>query len=255
MGTSKSVAISLYDAHCHLHEFSDVEINRFIANRYVIIAVSDDLSSSLRTLSIYRENRYNVIPCIGLHPWNISKETSENMERLMSLIADEKPPCIGEVGLDKRFLPESTFNKQAEIFRSFLEIASSIDAIVNIHAVDTWREALRMTIDSGVRRAIFHWFNGPEDILREIIDVGYMVSINAAIKIQDKHRRIAKLIDLDSILVESDGPYNYRGLRLSPDMLNETISIIAEIKGIPREDVERAVEGNFKRYVYTHTAI
>lgn len=253
MSADSPVERSLYDAHCHLHEFSDEEIGRFIANRYVIMAVSDDLGSSIRTLNIYREHMYNVIPCIGLHPWNIGRGSEENMNRLASLIVDEKPPCIGEVGLDKRFLPESTFNKQTEIFRSFLEIASSIDAIVNIHAVDSWREALRMAIDSGVKKAVFHWFNGPEDILREIIDVGYMVSINAAIKIQDKHRRVAKLADLDSILVESDGPYNYRGLRLSPDMLSETISIIAEVKGVSREDVERAVERNFKRYIYAHS--
>jgi len=240
----------LYDAHCHLHEFSDPEIERFITNGYVIIAVSDDLSSSIRTLGIYRKYTNNVIPCIGLHPWNIEKESRENIEHLVSLIDREKPPCIGEVGLDKRFLPESSFEKQAEIFRSFLEVASSIDAVVNIHAVDAWRDALKMVISSGVRRAIFHWFNGPEDVLREIIDVGYMVSINAAIKVQDKHKRIARLADLSSILVEIDGPYNYRGMKLSPDMLGEALSIIAEVKGISREDVERTVERNFRRYIY-----
>ncbi|MEM2203066.1 MAG: TatD family hydrolase [Sulfolobales archaeon] len=240
----------LYDAHCHLHEFSDLEIERFITSGYVIIAVSDDLGSSLRTLDIYRKYTNNVIPCIGLHPWNIEKESRENIEHLVSLIDREKPPCIGEVGLDKRFLPESSFEKQAEIFRSFLEAASSIDAVVNIHAVDAWRDALKMVISSGVRRAIFHWFNGPEDVLREIIDAGYMVSINAAIKVQDKHKRIARLADLNGILVESDGPYNYRGIRLSPDMLGEALSIIAEVKGISREDIEKAIERNFRRYIY-----
>lgn len=241
---------SIYDAHCHLHEFSDQEIRGFIDRGYVIAAVSDDLSSSIRTLNIYREYRNNIVPCLGLHPWNIEKESKESLSHLISIIGDEKPLCIGEVGLDRRFLPESSFDKQAEIFRSFLEMAASIDAVVNIHAVDAWRETLKMAIESGVRRAIFHWFNGPADVLREIIDVGYMVSINAAIKIQDKHKRIAELVDPRAMLIESDGPYNYRGLRLSPDMLSETISIIAEIKGISREDLVRIVESNFKRYIY-----
>ncbi|HWQ17312.1 MAG TPA: TatD family hydrolase [Sulfolobales archaeon] len=240
----------LYDAHCHLHEFGDPEIERFMTNGYIIIAVSDDLNSSLRTLDIYRKYVDNVIPCVGLHPWNIEKESRENVDRLINLIDEEKPPCIGEVGIDRRFLPESSFEKQTKIFGAFLEAASSIDAVVNIHAVDAWRDALRMVISSGVKRAIFHWFNGPEDVLREIIDTGYMVSINAAIKVQDKHKRIARLADLNNILVESDGPYNYRGIRLSPDMLGEALSIIAEVKGISREDVERAVERNFRRYIY-----
>lgn len=253
MRPSNSAEAPVYDAHCHLHEFSDQEIAVFMARGYVIVAVSDDLESSLRTLNIYREYRHNIVPCLGLHPWNIEKEPRENIDHLLSLIDSEKPPCIGEVGLDKRFLPESTFDKQMEIFRSFLEAASSIGAVINIHAVDAWREALKMVASSGVKKAIFHWFNGPEDVLKEIIDTGYMVSINAAIKIQDKHRRIARLADLDNILVESDGPYNYRGLRLSPEMIYEAISIIAEVKSISREDVERAVERNFKRYIYSRS--
>lgn len=244
--------VSIYDAHCHLHEFSDQEIRGFIDNGYVIVAVSDDLGSSMRTLNIYRKYRDNLVPCLGLHPWNIEKESRENVDRLLGFIGYEKPLCIGEVGLDRRFLPESSFDEQARIFRSFLEAASNIDAVVNIHAVDAWREALKMVIASGVRRAIFHWFNGPEDVLREIMDAGYMISINAAIKMQSKHKRIAKLTDLRAMLIESDGPYNYRGVRLSPEMLGETISIVAEVKDISREDVAKAVESNFKRYIYPH---
>lgn len=242
-------ARNLYDAHCHLHEFGDDEVEGFVRSGYVILAVSDDMGSSLRTLELARRYSSNIIPCLGIHPWNIEREGSENLRKVVDLIYEVKPKCIGEIGLDRRFLPESLFERQVEALRIFLEASRSIGAVVNIHAVDAWREALRIISREGVEKAIFHWYNGPEDVLREIEDLGYMVSINAAIKIQEKHRRIAEKVSIDNMLIESDGPYNYRGLRLSPQMLRETISIIASIRGAREEDIAFAVERNFRRYL------
>ncbi len=242
-------ARGLYDAHCHLHEFGDDEVEGFVRSGYVILAVSDDMESSLRTLELSRRYGSSIIPCLGIHPWNIEREGLENLKRVVDLIYGAKPKCVGEVGLDRRFLPESLFDKQVETLRIFLEASRSIEAVVNIHAVDAWRDALRIISRAGVEKAIFHWYNGPEDVLREIEDLGYMVSINAAIKIQEKHRRIAEKVSIDNMLIESDGPYNYRGLRLSPQMLRETISIIASIKSAREEDIASAVERNFRRYL------
>jgi len=241
-------AARVYDAHCHLHEFSDSEIEGFAAEGYTILAVSDDLQSSLRTLEIARRHS-TVVPCLGVHPWNIEKEGLERVRRAAELIRAEKPKCVGEVGLDKRFLPESSFERQVEAFKIFLEEAVSIGAVVNIHAVDAWRDALRIVSRAGVERAIFHWYNGPEDVLREIEDHGYMVSINAAIKIQEKHRRIAEKASLEHMLLESDGPYNYRGIRLSPHMLREAASIVASVKGVSEEELLKIIEENFTRYI------
>lgn len=239
----------IYDAHCHLYEFSDEEIGEFASKGYVIVAVSDDLRSSIKTLDIYERYRDSVVPCVGVHPWNIEKEARDDIERTIEIIRGRRPPCIGEVGVDKRFMPSSSFDKQVEIFSMFLKEAADLDSVVNIHAVDAWRDALNLVKRANVGKAIFHWYNGPEDVLREIQDMGYMVSINAAIKIQEKHRRIAKIVDLENMLIESDGPYNYRGIRLSPHMLEETISIVAELKGLDPRDVRIAIERNYKRYM------
>jgi TatD DNase family protein len=241
--------LRIYDAHCHLHEFSDEEIREFASRGYVIIAVSDDLRSSIRTLDIYERYKDSVVPCVGVHPWNIEKEARDSIERTIEIIRSRRPPCIGEVGVDKRFMPHSSFDKQVEILSMFLREAVDLNSIVNIHAIDAWRDALNLVKRAGISKAIFHWYNGPDDVLREIQDMGYMVSINAAIKIQEKHRKIAKIVDLENMLIESDGPYNYRGLRLSPHMLEETISIIAELKGLDPGDVWIAIERNYKRYI------
>jgi len=51
------------------------------------------------------------------------------------------------------------------------------------------------------------------------------------------------------VLTESDGPYEYRGLKLTPKMISNTIDIISSIKGIPVSDVKSKVFENFNRFI------
>ena len=56
---------------------------------------------------------------------------------------------------------------------------------------------------------------------------------------------------LEYIVLESDGPYNYRGLRLSPAMIPEAARVVAEIKGVPVERVLEAARRNSERLLYS----
>lgn len=78
-------------------------------------------------------------------------------------------------------------------------------------------------------------------------DYGYYVSINAAIKIQEKSRAVAREAPLGMILLESDGPYEYRGITLEPPMVKDAANIVAEVKGLSVDDVWDAVSANFSR--------
>jgi len=61
------------DSHCHLYKFNEIEIKRILKNKDIIIlSVSEDLESSLKNLILSQLNE-NVIPAIGIHPWNIEK--------------------------------------------------------------------------------------------------------------------------------------------------------------------------------------
>ncbi len=97
-------------------------------------------------------------------------------------------------------------------------------------------------------RVLFHWYTGPLNLIQELRDYGYYISINAAIKIQEKSRVVAKEAPLDMILLESDGPYEYRGgITLEPPMVKDAARIIAEIKGVSVEDLWDVVSNNFSR--------
>jgi len=224
------------DAHVHLYEdptMADEET--------ILVAVSDDLESSLKTLSLKGEN---VVPCVGVHPWSSPEVGEEELKEFEKLV--ERALCLGEIGLDKRYVPD--FEKQRRVFEHFLTLSKEYSLPVNLHALDAWEEVFNMLLRYDVDRAYFHWFNGPLHLLDEIVSQGYYVGINAAAKIQKKHLRVIERAPLTSIMTESDGPYVYRGVKLTPKAVPELIGIIAKVKKVSEEAVAEAVLRNFKRW-------
>lgn len=229
----------VYDMHCHTHEFSEGEIRDILARlgSAKIASVSEDLESFYRTIELSELFPESIIPCAGFHPWSIKDRSLSEAEELARLAVRYGVPCIGEVGLDKKFVPAWTWDAQVKVFRLFLEAAREIDAYVTVHSPGAWREAVEMLVDSGVERAMLHWYTGPLNLIPDIVGAGYYISINPAIRIQEKHKRVAEAAPLDHIVFESDGPYNYRGLRLSPTMIPDAIRDVAVIKGVDEEVV------------------
>jgi TatD DNase family protein len=241
---------TFYDMHVHLHEFSDEELETLASEDITLVAVSEDLETLQRTVEI--AGIYdNVIPCAGYHPWNFREngrlsEAVEIARRAYHLDMN----CIGEIGLDKKFVPPETWNAQVEVARLFLRLASELNAYVTLHSPNAWRSLLSILIDVGVEKAMFHWYSGPLDLAYVIINSGYYVSINPALKVQSKHRMIAEKVPLEGIVLESDGPYNYRGLKLHPLMIKETVDIIAKLRGVPREEIINTVRANSERLLF-----
>ncbi|MCE4628143.1 MAG: TatD family hydrolase [Desulfurococcales archaeon] len=229
----------VYDMHCHTHEFSDNELEDILEKlgSARIVSVSEDLESFYRTLELAERFPDSIIPCAGFHPWSIKERSLGEAEELARLAVKYGIPCIGEVGLDKKFLPEWTWDAQVKVFGMFLEAAREIDAYVTVHSPNAWREAVEMLVDAGIERAMLHWYTGPLNLIPEIVGAGYYISINPAIRIQEKHKRVAKASPLDHMVFESDGPYNYRGLRLTPLMIPDAVREVAALKGIDEETV------------------
>jgi len=224
----------LVDAHCHLHE---------IGRKYnfIIIAVSDDLESSRRTISLAGEN---VIPCIGIHPWEVDRAKESDLEEIERMA--DRVRCLGEIGLDRR---RPNYRKQVEFFKRMLSTARDLDLSVNLHSLDSWREVLELLDKYEIRRANFHWYTGPLDLLEEMEERGYFISINPAVSVQGKHMDVLRAAPMDMILAESDAPYVYRGIELKPEMVRDVIRIIAREKSISEAEAENTVYENAMRFI------
>lgn len=233
-----------FDAHCHLHEFGDEEIDEF--KDYVIVAVSDDLETSKKTLRL-AERLENVVPCFGVHPWVVDKATISCIDELEKLVSIIDSCALGEVGLDRKFVPQ-TFDRQLKFFKEFVRIAVEYDVPMNLHAAGAWREVYEELIRKDVERALLHWYTGPLDLLEELTGKGYFISINPALEIQKKHMMVAMEVDLRRMLIESDSPYEYRGLKLTPKLIPKVLEFLANARGLRLKELKSVIENNFRSF-------
>jgi TatD DNase family protein len=96
---------------------------------------------------------------------------------------------------------------------------------------------------------LFHWYTGPEPLLKEIKDHAYFISINPTVTIQEKQRKIIEKASEEILLTESDGPYVYRSMRLDSTMILQTLEVISEIKKISIEEISQIISNNYERYM------
>lgn len=230
------------DAHVHAYEYNEEALKSYERD-FLLLSVSDDIESSRKTLNM-PEVYSNVIPCIGIHPWKVEKASKEALNELENMIDKMTFPCIGEVGLDKKFVPE-TFELQIEVFGKLLMLAKEYDALLNIHAAGAWKEAIDFLLKYDVNRAIIHWYTGPKELVTVIENSGFYLSINVAFMFQKKHEEIAKLVRIDRMLTESDGPYVYRGNKLTTELIPKALANLSILKNTKEEDLVGRIKTNF----------
>ncbi|MCY0868696.1 MAG: TatD family hydrolase [Desulfurococcus sp.] len=234
----------IVDMHIHCHEISEDILTGYLG-KYILVCVSDDPESSRRTLEL-RERYEGVEPCVGVHPWVADNYGVDELKTLVEEAVRRDVRCLGEVGLDKRFTA-GTFNKQLELFRVIVDYAREYELVLNLHAAGAWREVFNEVYKRDIEKAYFHWYTGPTDVLNSIIEAGYYIGLNPAWRIQAKHRDIISLSPLDNILTESDAPYEYHGLKLTPEMIPESIKLLASMLEKSTSEVEEAVWRNYMK--------
>jgi TatD DNase family protein len=227
----------LVDAHAHLDQVPDTAQALHEARRVGIsqvIAVGMARDSNQTTLALAEQFSGRVLPAIGYHPWSIR---ADELEATLTHIRNDLGRCIalGEVGLDYKVKVDKKL--QQDVFAQLLSLAVEFDKPVIVHCRFSHRRALDMTRAAGVRRAVFHWYSGPLDIMEELLSDGYFISVTPALAYSPPHREAAHKAPLAQILVETDTPVSYQGRASQPADLLQTISGLSTIKRMPQEEV------------------
>jgi TatD DNase family protein len=206
----------LIDTHAHLDELQNLD-SRLEAARtagiIAIVAVGSNHRSNIETLEISRRHRELVHPALGLHPWELANlgpsEIDDNLRFIEQNIASAV--AVGEIGLDyhKRVLKVASKELQQEVLGRLLDIAREYAKPAIIHSRYAWKDALGLVQNSGIRRAVFHWFTGFSSVLRDIIGGGYLVSATPATEYHEEHRRAVREAPLERLLLETDCPVTY----------------------------------------------
>lgn len=232
------------DAHVHCSDLLDIE--QYVeSGDFLLTCVSDDIQGIYEVLRLRQRYGSTIIPCVGIHPWSVHEYRLRDIQDFLhGIVSNENITCIGEVGLDKRFKPE-TYDIQVEFFDFFVKLAREYDLALNLHTAGTWREVFDLLVRNDINRAYFHWYTGPLELLESIRIVGYYIGINPAWKIQEKHRVIIENADPSTMITESDAPYKYRGLELQPSMVKDTLEYIASVKKMDFSEIASTVRLNF----------
>ncbi|WP_256443604.1 TatD family hydrolase [Candidatus Nanopusillus massiliensis] len=77
------------------------------------------------------------------------------------------------------------------------------------------KDVFDLLIKYDIKKAYFHWYSGDEKLLEEIINKGYFIGINVATIVNEKYKKYIEIANIKSIITESDGLYNYKGIYTS----------------------------------------
>ena len=248
------MCLVLIDVHCHANLY--LELGQLIKDSHnagveKVIAVSMSVISQKRILELC--DLYDLFyPSLGIHPEEIQRNKQiENMiESVEQLIRNNKKKicCIGEIGLDHHFIKDrETYPLQKKVFNLMLSIAQDLDLPVNLHTKGAEKEVFELLPSYNLSNVNIHWYSGPEQFLKEGIERGYYFSITPALKYSPLVRKTVEIVDINHILLESDGPIKYTNETGTPAMIKEVLREISSIKSISLKELEHKIHSNTKK--------
>ena len=241
------MGMQLVDSHAHLDQVEDVprSLERAQASGVIaVVAVGMDLASNKRVLDMAAAYPGLVYPALGIHPWAVeASELEETLEFVRSHIHD--CVAVGEIGLD--YWIKKDRKLQREAFTQLLEIAVEHAKPVSTHSRGSYEDVLRMVKESGTDKAVFHWYSGPLEITKEIVDCGYYVSATPAAEYSKKHRDVLQTVPLDNLLLETDCPVKYNNIKSEPSNVCVSLEAVAKLKDEDPEVVAETTTKNSMR--------
>ncbi|MBQ6136929.1 MAG: TatD family hydrolase [Kiritimatiellae bacterium] len=148
--------------------------------------------------------------------------------------------AVGEIGLDYHYAPGARA-AQMELMGRQLELARGLGLPVVIHTRDADDDTLGLLRDVP-SKGIIHCFTGNPRFCRELLDLGFYVSISGIVTFRaaDNVRESALVVPDDRILVETDSPFlapvPMRGNANEPAFLVHTARFLADLRGTPAGD-------------------
>ena len=234
--------LKVIDTHAHLDELESLKPALDKARKagvVAIVAVGSNHQSNQKVMEISLKYPSFIYPAFGLHPWELGNLESHQLDAASKFITERAAEvvAIGEIGLDydKRVVRVSSKELQQETLKRLLAIAKAYEKPAIIHSRYAWKDSFELVKESGIKKAVFHWFTGFSSVLKDILDAGYFISATPATEYHEEHRRAIKETPLEKLLLETDCPVTYGRevrYRSEPADILRSLKAAAAIKGI-----------------------
>jgi TatD DNase family protein len=130
--------------------------------------------------------------------------------------------------------------------------AENLPVIIHSREADDDTVAILEAEWRGSRRAgVLHCFGGSLQMAERALALGFFISFAGTVTFKNAEplREVARRIPLERLLVETDCPFlapvPLRGRRNEPAFVVETARRLAELRGMPVEEIARATSANF----------
>ena len=244
----------LIDAHVHLDKYGkhlDDALREIEEQRIFTVATAMDVPSYLELQKIGARSDL-VLPTFGIHPRRAAEYASplRDIDRYI-----ETSPAIGEIGLDFHWVKDTnTYPAQKKVLEYFIAAAAEQNKFVNLHTKAGEKEILDLLEKYELKRAIIHWYSGPMDILRAMIDYGCYFTIGVEVLYSDYIKEIARTIPDNLLLTETDNPGALRWLKKNdevgmPAAIKNIVDAVAVLKESTPKKIEILVHSNFARLI------
>lgn len=221
-------------------------------NRIITWALSVDIPSYAKTLQYSKQSRY-IFPSFGILPW-YAHEYSDRLDKVAKLCEDAS--LLGEVGLDEKYTQnKASIPHQRPIFEVFLEASEKHNLILNLHFRGglEW-EGFEYLKSYNIKRAIFHSYSGPSNMIKKINDYGYYYSYGRANfngRGNPRAERLADRLQLipDDLLVLEIDVISKSDFRLPSEIFPEMLRATAELRSTTPEEIEAMNHRNVSRLI------
>ncbi|MDB5370718.1 MAG: LuxR family transcriptional regulator [Roseomonas sp.] len=248
----------LVDSHCHLDYFSDEEMGDVLARaaaagvgRLVTIGVRMSQADAVKALA---ERFPQVWGTVGVHPQNVGEAPLAEVAEIAAAADHPRIIGIGESGLDY-FYDKDPRDIQQESFRRHIRAAQQTQLPLVVHARSADQDIadiLRQEREQGgAFPFLLHCFSSGRELAEKALDMGGYVSFSGILTFpkSGEIRDIARDVPADRLLVETDSPYlapaPFRGKRNEPSYVAQTARVLAEVRGIPLEELAELTTTNF----------
>lgn len=253
--------VEIIDSHIHLdvYEESDRQYLLKTTEEHQVaglITVSQNLQSSQINLALADEHAL-VHPAFGFHPEQ-PLPSDDELQELIDFIEkhEDKMVAVGEVGLPyylRQEQPNLQMDGYLKLLETFILLAKKLDKPVILHAVyEDAPLACRLLEKHDISKAHFHWFKGDEKTLERMKNNGYYISVTPDIVYESEIQEMVKAYPLESLMVETDGPWPFEGpfqnQLTHPKMIHESMMTIARLKETDLHDTYKIILENTKGF-------
>jgi len=262
----------LIDVHSHIHdkafdEDRDTILAQMKEEGMMTITVGTDVEESKKAVAC-AEKYDNVWATVGMHPVD-NREEIFDVELYRELLMHEKVVALGECGLDYFRLDEFEGNKDQEVdrqqrlFQEQISLSVETGKPLMLHGrpskgtMDAYEDMIHMLMRAQDEFGIdavkgnVHFFVGNIVIAQAFLKLGFTMSFSGIITFAKEYEEVIQSIPIEMLHAETDSPYAApmpnRGKRNQPSYVQHTVAKIAEIKGLPLEEVKEQLVKNAHR--------